>query len=359
MADTYAQAGDDRGLRQFYLDKITLFRTAPFSGDERKARIATLRRGLVPALTRMKDYAGAVDQYIELINNFPEDAGLVTEAALYSLRYQRQQQLLDFYGRTVTQSPRDYRWPMVLAQIQTSLEQYPAAIESYGKAVTVRPDRVDLRTARAGLEERLMRFDEAAADYERVYQLAFKDPKWMEKVAEIRARQGRADDAVAALKVALIDAGPENADKYFEVARRLESWGMLAQARSFAEQGVSAAGADLLATAELQSGARTYARIMTRLRQQEKAYATLQSALDEASSSLPVLKEQLARQGIAADHRQRMAQPHPGESCPDRPRRLAVSAERNGKRSLNLLYARRKSCLCAIRRNQARGNGPG
>ena len=97
---------------------------------------------------------------------------------------------------------------MVLAQIQTSLEQYPAAIESYGKAIAVRPDRVDLRVARAGLEERLMRFDDAAADYERVYQLAFKDPKWMEKVAEVRARQGRADDAVAALKAALIDVAP-------------------------------------------------------------------------------------------------------------------------------------------------------
>ncbi len=300
MADTYAQANDDRGLRQFYLDKIVLLRNAPFSGDERKTRIATLRRGLVPALTRMKDYGGAVDQYIELINNFPEDAGLVTEAARYVQRYQRQQQLLDFYSKTVTQSPRDYRWPMVLAQIQTSLEQYPAAIESYGKAVTVRPDRIDLRVARAGLEERLMRFDDAAADYERIYQLAFKDPKWMERVAEIRARQGRADDAVAALKIALIDVGPDNAEKYFETARRLETWGLLTQARNFAEQGVSAAGADLLVTAEQQSGARVYTRIMTRLRQQEKAYAALQSALGDASAILPVLKEQVTRQGISA-----------------------------------------------------------
>jgi cellulose synthase operon protein C len=300
MADTYAQAGDDRGLRQFYLDKIALFRNVPFSGDDRKTRIATLRRGLVPALTRMKDYAGAVDQYIELINNFPEDAGLVTESALYALRYQRQQQLLDFYIKTATQSPRDYRWPMVLGQIQTNLEQYPAAIESYGKAVAVRPDRVDLRVARAGLEERLMRFDDAAADYERVYQLAFKDPKWMEQVAQVRARQGRADDVVAALKTALIDVGPDNAEKYFEVARRLESWGLLTQARSFAEQGVSTAGTDLLVTTEQQSGARTYARIMTRLRQEEKAYATLQSALEDASSALPVIREQVARQGIAA-----------------------------------------------------------
>lgn len=300
MADTYARAGDDRGLRQFYLDKIAHFRNAPFSGDERKTRIATLRRGLVPALTRMKDYAGAVDQYIELINNFPEDAGLVTDAALYALRYQCQEQLLDFYSKTASQSPRDYRWPTVLAQIQTSLEQYPAAIESYGRAVTVRPDRIGLRAARVGLEERLMCFDDAAADYERIYQLAFKDPKWMEKVAEIRARQGRTDDVVAALKVALVDLGPDNAGKYFEVARRLEAWGLLTQARSFAEQGVSVAGADLLITPEPQSGARVYTRIMTRLRQQEKAYATLQSALADASAVLPVLKEQVARQGIAA-----------------------------------------------------------
>ena len=144
---------------------------------------------------------------------------------------------------------------MVLAEIDSSLEQYPAAIETYSKAITIRPDRVDLRTARAGLEERLMRFDEAAADYERVYELAFKIPRWMEKVAEIRARQGRGDDVVAALKVALIDA-VQDADKYFEVARRLESWRMLGQARGFAEQGVGAAGADLLVTAELQSGTR-------------------------------------------------------------------------------------------------------
>ena len=98
----------------------------------------------------------------------------------------------------------------------------------------------------------------------------------------------------------LIEGTPETATKYFEVARRLESWGMLAQARTFAEQGIAVAGADLLATTQQQSGANLYARIMTRLRQQEKAYATLQSALNDASSALPVIKEQLAREGIAA-----------------------------------------------------------
>jgi tetratricopeptide (TPR) repeat protein len=300
MADAYALAGDDQGLRQFYVDKIALFRNAPLPADARKAQIAVLRRGLVPALTRMKDYTGAVDQYIELINDFPDDDTLATEAALYALRYQRQQQLVDFYVKTVVQSPRDYRWSTVLARIQASLENYPAAIDVYAKAIAIRPDRVDLYTARATLEERLMRFDDAASDYEHIYRLAYKDPQWVEKIAAVRARQGKEKEVVAALQTALIDGRPENANNYFEVARRLESWGMLTAARAFADRGVKTAGPDLLAVAENHDGAKTYVRVMTRLRQHEQAYITMQNALADASSKLPVIKEQVEKQGIAA-----------------------------------------------------------
>ena len=300
MADAYAQAGDDEGLKQFYTEKIASFRNSSLSANTRKVQIATLRRGLIPALTRMKDYPGAVEQYIELINNFPEDDTLVTEAALFGLRHQRQQQLIGFYTKTVAQSPRDYRWSTVLARIQTNLENYPAAIEAYTKAIAIRPDRVDLYTARAGLEERLMHFEEAASDYEHIYQLAYKDPQWMEKIATVRARQGKRNETVAALKAALIDGRPENASNYFEVARRLDSWGMPAEARAFAELGIKTAGPDLLAAAENHSGAKIYVRIMTRLRQQEQAYVTLQTSLTDASSNLPVLKEQVATRGIAA-----------------------------------------------------------
>ena len=299
MADTYARAGDAQGLKQFYLDKIGLFRNAPLAADERKNRIATLRRGLIPALAQLKDYPGAVDQYIELINNFPEDEGLATEAALYSQRYQREKQLLDFYSKTIQQSPRDYRWSMVLARMQGTLEDFPAAIDSYGKAIAIRPDRSDLRIARATLEGRLLRFDDAASDYDHLYQLAYKDPKWMEKIAEVRARQGRSADAVAALKTALIDVAPERAANYFEVARRLEAWGILEPAKSFAEQGVRAAGDELLATTENHDGAKIYVRLMTRLRQHEKAWAALENAMNAASNSLPVLKEQVAKKGIS------------------------------------------------------------
>jgi len=300
MADAYARAGDDTGLEQFYRDKITLFRTASLPPDTRKTQISSLRRGLIPALTRNRDYSGAVDQYIELINSFPEDDALVTEAALYTQRYRRQSRLIDFYSATVRQSPRDYRWAMVLARIYTNLENYPSAIDTYSKAVKIRPDRSDLLIARAGLEERLMRWDDAAADYERIYSLNYKDPQWMGKLAETRARQGRTADTVKALKTALIDGRPENALNYFEVARRLEAWGMLEEARGFAEQGIKTAGPDLLAEPQFLNGAKTYVRILTRLRKPGDAYSRMETALMDASATVNIVEEQLARQGIAS-----------------------------------------------------------
>jgi tetratricopeptide (TPR) repeat protein len=298
MSDAYAREGDDRGLQQFYTEEIALFKNAPLLAETRKTQIASLRRGLIPALTRMKDYAGALDQYIELINNFPEDQALTTEAALYAQRYQRQPQLLNFYAKTVAASPRDFRWPMVLARVETNFEDYPAAIATYAKAIGVRPDRSDLYIARAELENRLMRFDDASADYEHLYQLNYKAPEWMEKVAETRARQGKTTETVAALKMALLDGRPENARNYFEVARRLESWAILSEARTFAEQGAKAAGADLLADGDNLSGAKTYVRIMTRLRQHGTAYERMSTALSDASSELNLVEQQVAKQGV-------------------------------------------------------------
>ena len=62
---------------------------------------------------------------------------------------------------------------------------------------------------------------------------------------------------------------------------------------------MNAAGNELLAAPENHDGARIYVRLMTRLRQHEKAYATLQNAMNAASNSLPVLKEQVVKNGIS------------------------------------------------------------
>ena len=60
------------------------------------------------------------------------------------------------------------------------------------------------------------------------------------------------------------------------------------------------AGDELLAATEYHEDAKLYVRIMTRLRQHEQAYATLQQGLSAAAATVPVVEEQVAKEGIAA-----------------------------------------------------------
>lgn len=284
MADTYAREGNDQALKDFYLAKIQAFRDAPLSTEERNERIAALRRGLIPALTRLKDYAGALAQYIEIVNRYPEDAALTQEAAACAERYDRRKQLLDYYTKATTDSPKDSRWPIVLARLETYFEDYPAAIISYTRAQQVRPDRSDLLIARAALEERLMRFQDALGSYTKLYDLTYQNPQWMEKVSELYARQGQVDAAVAALRKARIEGRPEKPEIFFGAAAKLETWNMLPQAREFAERGVALAGHELLTDSNNLDGTKTYATVLTRLRRQEEAFAKLREAAREGTN---------------------------------------------------------------------------
>ena len=297
MADVYARQGDDRGLRAFYEEKIQALRTAAVSPAERASRIAGLRRSLIPVVTRQKDYAAGLDQYIEVLKSYPEDDGLVREAALYAAAHDGRERLRGYFVKASSDSPRDFRWPMVLARIETFFEDLPAAVRAYSRAITVRPDRTDLRIARAALEERLMRWDDALASYIKLYDLTYHDPQWMQKAAEVHARRGRAAEAVAALRKGFIEGRPERPQQFFEVARILDGWNLVAEARPFAERGVTLAGANLLAS--YGAGAEVYARTMARLRACDAALEALRAggSLDDNgfSQALNAMGEVVAR----------------------------------------------------------------
>jgi len=283
MADTYVREGDDRGLRDFYTGKMR-----EVSDDKLKL---VLRRGLIPVLTRQKDYTAAVDQYIEIVKGYPEDEGVTREAATYASSHGVKDRLVGYFKKAVADSPRDYRWPMVMARLDTFFEDIPGAIAAYSQATAIRPDRVDLHMARASLEERLMRFDEALASYTKLYERTYHDPQWMRKVAEVYARKGQTEAAVKALNTALVEGRPERPQPFFEAARILDSWNLLEPARRFAERGVELAGKDLLADSDYQEGAQIYARIMTRLRVYEAAIGRLEKLPTEPGPFQSVLTE--------------------------------------------------------------------
>ncbi len=294
---SYARQNDNAGLKTFYLAQLDQAAKAPnLSRDERKQNIALLRRGLIPALTRLNDYEGAEAQYIALLSAFPEDAATTQQAALYALRYHRQPQLLDFLNKTVHDSPKDSRFAIDLAQVQTTFDNLPAALDAYNAAIAIRKDRADLYQARAALELTLAlqqpaHLDEAAADFERLYLLTYHDPQYQVSVAQIRARQQQPADAVKALRLAYIEghatAGPVAAANAFKVAGQLAQWNLLPEARSFADQGVQLAGPNLLADLTLQPGLKTWATILTRQGAAAQALQTLAAARTRILASHP------------------------------------------------------------------------
>jgi Flp pilus assembly protein TadD len=274
LAETWALAGDDRALRDFYTAAIEQIKHAPIAAADRDTRTAGLRRGLIPALTRLREFDAATDQYIELMNHFPEDQGLTVEAARYAAAHRLEARLTAYYAKASSDSPKDYRWPTVLARLQAQFEDFPAAIEAYVHASAVRPDRTDLLVARATLQERLMRFADAAATYRRLYELSYRDPQWLEKVAELSARQGRTAEAVQTLEEARIANRPPRAENYFSVAGTLESWNMVDPALGYAKRGMDLSEAEHPGVFD-EPHFSLYARLMVRARKTEEAWNRL------------------------------------------------------------------------------------
>lgn len=229
MADTYAAAGDDTGLRSFYSAKLKEAKDA-----ETQTR---LRRGLLPVLTRLKQHSAAVDEYIEILKRYPEDQQLTTEAVNYARRHGQLARLDSYFASAAQSSPKDARWPMILARIQTQSELLPAARESYNRAIALRPERTDLLMARAQIEDRLLRFEDSATSYAKLYELTYQDPRWMVQAAQARARLGQKQQAIELLERAFLkDRAPKSAD-YLEIARRLENWNWIEEAAKFAQSG--------------------------------------------------------------------------------------------------------------------------
>ncbi|HVX65179.1 MAG TPA: tetratricopeptide repeat protein [Bryobacteraceae bacterium] len=273
-ADSYARAGDDESLRKFYAARLQEVRDP--------VRRQGLRRTLIPVLTRLKDYAGSIDQYVEILNQYPDDRGLLAEAAAYAREHAGRDRLMAYYTKAAAASPRDARWPILIARLCAEFEELPGAVAAYTRAIAIRPERQDLFMERASLEERLRQWDAAAASYARLYELAYHNPHWMAKVAEQRARQGRRTDAVQALRTAFIDGRPARAGDYFEAARLLESWDMLAEAAEFAEGGLGKLDAG---EAGIERDLEVYLRIAMRRRDYSQAYARISRFVDEPAAS--------------------------------------------------------------------------
>ena len=126
-----------------------------------------MRRALIPVLTRTKDFSAALDQYIEVLNRYPEDEALAREAAVLRVGERNRAEA----SRLLRQGRERFAEGFSLAdgagENRHAARGFPGRDRGvHARGVGVRPDRADLLTARLNLEERLLRFDEAGATAE-------------------------------------------------------------------------------------------------------------------------------------------------------------------------------------------------
>jgi tetratricopeptide (TPR) repeat protein len=223
-ASTYAREGNHQALTDFYAGELTRLQTAPLPANEKTTRVAALRRGYTDALIVVKQFNQALQQYEAVLNVYPEDATLAATAARFAETNHLETNLLAVYQKATTDSPRDYRWPLLLGRLETTLHRFPDAIAAYEKAAYVRPDRSDIFLAKADLETRLQRFDAALKTYQKLYDLSYHDSQYLVSQAELYARLGNKDESVRLLRAAYVDT-----NSFVAVMSKLSSWRMFEQ----------------------------------------------------------------------------------------------------------------------------------
>jgi predicted Zn-dependent protease len=224
------------GLAALYQEAFKEAREAGLGVEETRVRIAELRGGMIHTLDSLGRYQEAVDQHIEIINSFPEDADRLAAAIDYAEQHNLNERLAGYYEKLSKESNKNYRWQLVLARIYERRGNLAGAAEQYRIAVVNEPQRSDLRFTLASVLARQRRYDEAIATLREGWALAGRDPQWLIEVARIQIQQGQRDEAVNSVRQALAAKKNATSEAQINIAAQLSWWGLDSEAVRIYEQ---------------------------------------------------------------------------------------------------------------------------
>ncbi len=223
-------------LATLYQEAFKEAREAGLGGEEIRSRVAGLRGGMVRTLDSLGKYQDAVDQHIELINSFPEDADRLATAIDYAEQHNLIERLVGYYEKLSRESNKNYRWQVVLGRIYDRRGNLGGAADQYRIAVLNEPQRSDLRFTLASVLARQRRYDEAIATLREGWALAGREPEWLIEVARIQVQQGQRDEAVKTIRQALAAKKNASVEAQLNIAARLAAWGLKSEAVRVYEQ---------------------------------------------------------------------------------------------------------------------------
>lgn len=236
LARTLSAANKLNDLQSLYQEAFKDARESGLGADETLIRMAELRAGMIRTLAGLGKHQDALDQHIEIINTFPEDADRLADAIDYAESHSLLDRLTAYYEKLSKESYKNYRWQLVLGRIYERQGNLAGAAEQYRTAVTNEPQRSDLRLTLASVLARQRRYDEALVVLREGWALSGRDPQWLIEAARVQAQQGRRDEAVQTLRQALASKKNATAEAQLRVVANLSAWGLDAEAVRIYEQ---------------------------------------------------------------------------------------------------------------------------
>lgn len=226
LARVYLRTSNAGGLKEAFRETLAAVKEQDLDRRELHAQVAALRRRMIDAFTRLRDYPAAVEQHIEIINREPEDEENVEAAIGYAKRYGGADTLLAYYRRTADEAYKNYRWNVVLARIYEAKNDLASAAENYKAAISNQPEMVELYDELAQIYARMNNTEAALAALNRALELTGDDPAYVRRTVELLEKAGRHREAEEARQKLPAAAGParqETARSQFTEAERLRS----------------------------------------------------------------------------------------------------------------------------------------
>lgn len=197
LTDLYVRTNNAYSLRKAFAATIDALRKQELEPREFKWKSADLRRKMISAFTRLKDYDSAAEQYIEIINREPENEENLEEAVSFARRYGGADRFLEYYRKTAAESFKNYRWNVVLARLYEAKGDLENAAENYRMAIFNQPELPELYESLGAIYEKMQNYEAALQIIGKLLEISGEDKKYIKKKAQILEKLGRKTEADA------------------------------------------------------------------------------------------------------------------------------------------------------------------
>ncbi|MDQ6788339.1 MAG: tetratricopeptide repeat protein [Acidobacteriota bacterium] len=191
LARVYVRAGKPNEMRKAFAETVTELKNSDADRREIETQIADLRKEMIDAFTKLKDYKSAVEQHIEIINREPENEELTENAISYVERYGGAETLVNYYEKTSAEAFKNYRWNVVLARIYEANKDFENTLKNYRAAIGNQPEMPELYLAVADIETKGGNYDEALKNIDEVLAITGDQIEYVKKKIEILKKAGR------------------------------------------------------------------------------------------------------------------------------------------------------------------------